>query len=161
MNRLVLILALALPVMASAQVKYVDTLNSIIDQNWITGAAISTNAICDSLIVGDWGDWTDGIWQDRSCHKPKDTTRWYIKTIGDKCDTVYKLVYTRIPNPDEKPNEDAPLYRQVYERTITCKTDTTWAEKVQAWLRPEQLEWIVNFMEIKLGRKADQITGGY
>ena len=139
MNRFVLILALALPVIASAQIRLVDTLQAV---TWdaITADAIGATAIgsmCDSAIVSRW-------WGLDDCHKPKDTTRWYIKTIGDKCDTAYKKIY--VPEPPPISNQNATIYKEVYERTITCKTDTTWAEKVQVWLRPEQLDKLMELV---------------
>src|SRR3990172_227004 len=80
------------------------------------------------------------LWGLDDCHKPKDTTRWYIKAIGEKCDSTYKKIYAPTP-------ENPLFFQQVYERTITCKTDTIWAEKVQVWLRPEQLEKLTEILK--------------
>jgi hypothetical protein len=144
-----ILLLCALPVMASAENRLVDTLklwDGAITAEAITANTIGldaiglTNAICDSAIISRvaWNTWDDGSWND--CHRPKDTTRWYIKAIGEKCDSTYKKIYAPTP-------ENPQFFQQVYERTITCKTDTTWAEKVQVWLRPEQLEKLTELLK--------------
>ena len=67
----------------------------------------------------------------------KDTTRYYIKEIKQKCDTadiaigclVYRCDFCSI------------------KLSITCVDDTIWADKVQVWLTPIQLEELMRIIE--------------
>jgi hypothetical protein len=124
--------------MASAEAQ-VDTVQTIA----VGATAISADAISswwiDSIMPATWID-EIGVAGWDHCPKPKDTARWYIKAIGEKCDSTYKKIYAPTP-------ENPLFFQQVYERTITCKTDTTWAEKVQVWLRPEQLEKLIQILK--------------
>ena len=69
----------------------------------------------------------------------KDTTRWYIETIGEKCDMAYKKIWL--------PTQTDGLYEPFYERGIKCKIDTIWAEKIQVWLTPVQLNELMELFK--------------
>ena len=132
------LLLLALPVMASAETQ-VDTVQTLaVNAVAISADAISSWEIGAANPIGIDSIMTDTWWRDQ-CPSKRDTTRWYIKAIGEKCDSTYKKIYAPTP-------ENPQFFQQVYERTITCKTDTTWAEKIQVWLRPEQLEKLMEIL---------------
>lgn len=118
MKIFVVLLFLALPV-AAQDTWVVDTLQW--DANLITTATIATS-----------------IW-DEIPPKEKDTTRWYIETIGEKCDTAYKKIWL--------PTQTDGLYEPFYERGIKCKIDTIWAEKIQVWLTPVQLNELMELFK--------------
>ena len=73
----------------------------------------------------------------------KDTTRYYIKEIKQKCDTTYVAIgghdCTDCPKCGTPPITFWP--------DIKCIDDTIWADKVQVWLTPIQLEELMRIIE--------------
>ena len=83
------------------------------------------------VMAGDSLFWVDTtqLWPPH-----RDTTRYYIKEIKQKCDTTLKLVSHNC----SEYGLACLLYR--YAKDIECVDDTVWAEKVQVWLTPNQLK---------------------
>lgn len=127
MKRILLILGLmSLPIIAKGQIAFDSTIGvsaAGFTVGTISGSAIWASDICDTM------------WLPK-----KDTTRWYIKEVKEKCDTSYLKTY--LPA-----NISGDFYSEIYTREIKCKTDTTWAEKLEVWLRPEQLERLTKILE--------------
>lgn len=130
-KRYLLFLLIAVPVLA--QDLRVDTLRWD-DALVTTAGVITTNAIGWSDLI------VDSIYWNGVPSKKKDTTRWYIELIGERCDTAYTKIWLPTKTPD--------VYEPFYERGIKCRVDTTWAEKVSVRLRPSELE---KLMEIIAG----------
>ncbi len=153
-KRWMLFLLIAVPVLA--QDWTVDTLDY--DGNFGTtlesafAKSLNANIMLTDAVAGSFGDSLNvtHFWghEDHS-----DTIIWYISEIGKRCDTSYKKIYaaTQLPgahNAIYTPDSLINYFKLVYERTIKCRADTTWAEKVSVRLRPSELE---RLMEIITG----------
>lgn len=125
------------------------------------GAAIGVyvlfaDSILDSLSI--WGQSPIPLWTPINTlwGLERDTTRYYIKEIKQKCDTVHQWVshdcrrsnMNRLNRFGCRPACSA----LVCVPKITCVDDTVWAEKVQVWLTPEQLEQLTEIIKERKAR---------
>ena len=81
--------------------------------------------------------WT-GLWSPLPLER--DTTRYYIKEIKQKCDTIHKWS-----------SHDCRKCRVACSALICtprteCVDDTTWAPKMQIWLTPIELEQLMKLI---------------
>ena len=84
----------------------------------------------------EWPHTTTLLWSviDTIYIPPRDTTRYYIKEIKQKCDTANGVMLScSVYNCDCSP----------FPFVTNCRPDTIWADKVQVWLTPEQLEGLI------------------
>lgn len=109
----------------------------------ITANVISANAIGGVIIdsISLDREW----WWPPDTRRARDTANWYIESIGEKCDTTYKLIYA--PAIDANIDTGQTLYKQFYERTIECKIDTAWAEKITPRLTETQWQKLLQLLE--------------
>lgn len=137
MKKILLVLGLmVLPMVATGEVV---TVTEVRDSIWsINALGVTAGTINGNDLV--WGV-TSGTWDTcLSWPRHPDTTRWYIKEIKEKCDTNY--IKTFLPA-----DVSGDFYSEIYTRQIKCITDTTWAEKIEVWLQPEQLEKLTKILE--------------
>ena len=74
------------------------------------------------------------------------TTRYYIKEIKQKCDTAFVPITPNICDSGIL-NCGCGHYTTYCSAKIKCVDDTVWADKVQVWLTPDQLEQLFDMIK--------------
>jgi len=123
MKALLILLFLALPI--SAQDKGIK---------WdeITIGALGVGSIvADSM----WHIWEVPI---------RDSTKWYIKEIKQKCDTIWAPY--DCPHCTKR-NNGFMCDVAFYERAVTCIDDTIWVKKIQIYLTPTELKQLMELLK--------------
>lgn len=134
------VLVLFLPIMASAQYYTAEDTCDVSLAVGLTSAAITTDAywgdaIADSIvwIVDDRHNVTS---------KKRDTLTSYITDIKEVCDTLYKQKFVEAGKL-----KGEMMFEIVYVHDTTkCRMDTTWADKVQVYLKPDELAKLMEIL---------------
>ena len=103
------------------------------------------------VMAGDSLFWVDTtqLWPPH-----RDTTRYYIKEIKQKCDTIHKW-----SSYDCRKCRVA-CSALICTPQVQCVDDTIWADKVQVWLTPEQLSKLTKLLNLlHLTKTQEQIKG--
>jgi len=139
--KLLITIMVLIPIMALGQ-----------NWDWDSGASVDslliadiTTITCDTIGSGlttlDLCAWTDNWVKPRPVEH--DTLTEYITDIGEVCDTLFAKKWMPF-----KKIEGVQFYRQMtYIDSVICHIDTTWANKRQVWLEPDQYEKLIDLLK--------------
>lgn len=140
------VLVLFLPIMASAQYYTADDTCDVSLAAGLTSAAITTGSLIIDHNSGDWIHATASCMVDsiewHSPYKKHDTLTSYITEIKEICDTLYKQKFVEAGKL-----KGEMMFEIVYVHDTTkCRMDTTWADKVQVYLKPDELKKLMEIL---------------